>query len=671
MSALSSALLQRIERFTRVVGVTRRSPHPRPVVVLVPPPAIGAFSTSRGSSLAEGFVLARDLIDRGEAVHLIGHGSTISADWPDWVRSNDVSLTCSELGAYRIGNPSQATRRLASDVLDWIGGIFEPALGKDAGAMLYASAASRLFEPLFEAVPYLDGINAACATRRTVCTDRAWAGLALLHSERKTTSTMSGLGWWPVYLSAYGIYSIGRVAASQIAAFVRAKRSRAFLHVLRGTNGRKGDPEIWAALIPDWQRINRHVIESVVQPALAASKRVGLLLCTTLQSGERIDDAMLRRQGQTLWPGIRPIDPASDVVSVEQAVGPETWSELRQLLAAGALSSLRIMWRLARHGPVVNNGSLQMDLRPRIAGLSRLATTDLWQALASREAVRRVACRHNLAGVPIVFSALNLTETAAAEAALRKAGAVTIDFLHGAGGDNWYGQGESFSSWRAVWTSADAETCRVLGNRSLIVPPPIRCSPCTRDPDGALRRLLVVSNLVHGDTALAGFPFRPFQTELLRGVDAIMGDGRLVRWRPHPNDDRGLIELAHRAHPRIELSLHTDLAEDLAWADLAICSPTSAIVDAVRMGLPIFVQVPPAFLELQDLAALAPDRRFFYAEELAERFASYLRLRSENPRAAALPDERLRTVFFPADAPSDVLTAMIQASLASMPSPDT
>lgn len=647
-------LREKLERYSRRPdGAAVNEAQAEELVVLVPPRAVGEAINTERAPLGIGFELARSLLDQGQRVRLVAHGATIRGAWPKWAASAD-RLTLTELGAYRIGNPSEETRALAADVRAWLDRLFEGAVeGVGGGSIFYASAGGRFLQALFEAVPYVHGLAEAHPSARFDCIDPDWVGLRLLERRiepeggRPKRPQAPASAAWPLKVGAHFAYRFGRAAAGQVRNFLRSAPSRRRLAKLRARKPAE-DPSVWLVMVPDWKRINRHVVDGVVVPALEHGEPLGVLLCTTLLPGERFDHALGERRGSKLWPALDLLGTSLEGIAIDQVVGPEDWGGLIRLLLRGAGRSAAIAFRLARSSPLLSSGSLQLDLSPHLPAVAALGTTDVLQALAAADAVAAAKRRHDFSGAAVVFAALNLVETTTVDQLLQRAGGTTVDFVHGAGGDNWYGMTETHASYRAVWTRTDAETCRKLGATPLVV----RLPGC-RQPSGqgaaGNRKVLVLTNYVHVDTAAAGYPLEPFQTELLEAIGLLASafPGSLeFRWRPHPNDDRAMIERALRRAPGLDLSLDQPMERDIDWADIVITSPSSTVPQALLAGRPVFVHVPPALRCLTDIEAIHPDRSFFYANELVTRMQRFLAAAAEDARRALAPERETFAALF-------------------------
>lgn len=609
------------------------------IVVLLPQPAQGEVASSSDRRLAEAFEIARWLLRPGRRVRVVATGASLHDSWPEWI-GNAPGLITTELGAYRAVHPIVATRDLSRDAHHWLRRI-AGGTGREDGVseMLYASLASRCLQPLFDAVSYAQGLAAAHPDAEFHCMDAGWAGLDYL----RALAGQQGSAVLPAAPSASRRWR-GRLAmrlASRLALAVAGQLRRYALSapsrkVLR--RRRSGaSPRLWLALQPDWPRINRHVLAELD----AACTDYGILLTTTLVPG----DVTQPGHGGPLWPGVPDgvIGDASPV-ALDQIAGPDNIPMLLTGLGKGISASFRACWRVLK-----GNGELLKiagGLRGRAAdGVSRLLTVDLVQAIVVAEATRAVARRRRLRGSTVVFANLNLTDTAAADRALRDAGAFTVDFRHGSGGGGWFGMHESFADYALLWSATDAKLTAMLSRPAATVPPPQRPAPKRANP---IRRVLVVTGYSHDCWSLSGFPLRPFEIELLHGTEMLSKQHPEleIRWRPHPSDDAGEIAARLKAFPFLKRSEAADFADDLAWADLVVSYGGTTLGQAVRAGLPVIAHVIPELLPYPDTAAVDPDRSFFYAADLPICFDRLTASLAADPQSVAATDRRLFDALF-------------------------
>lgn len=612
-------------------------------VVLLPQPAQGEIARSSDIRLGEAFSIAERLLREGQRVRVVATGASLRDSWPEWVEGA-TGLVTTELGAYRPVHPIVATRALARDAHDWLHRIAGRSGSGDDGVSetLFASLASRVLQPLFEAVAYAQGLVAVHPGATFHCVDADWVGLDYLRALATPNGSavmppaLVGTSRWRGRLAAHLGWRLLLAIAGQLRRYGRSAQSR---RALRRRRRAGSSPRLWLALQPDWPRINRHVLGQLD----AARTDYGILLTTTLESGDTTQPG----HAGPLWPGIPDdlIDEASSV-PLDQVAGPGNVASLVVGLAKGIGTSLRAAWRVLKGDDAFL--TLAGGLRGRAAdGVARLLTIDLIQTIIVGDAVRALARRHALHGSVVVFANLNLTDTAAADRALRDAGAFTVDFRHGSGGGGWFGMHESFADHVLVWSATDLALTDMLSrSASTTSPPPLPPpAPAHATP---IRRVLVVTGYSHDCWLLSGFPLRPFEIELLRGVEQLWRQNPEyeIRWRPHPSDDPEEVAARLARFPFLARSQTADLAGDLAWADLVISYGGTTLGEAVRAGVPVIVHVAPDLLAYPDVAAVPMGRSFFYATQLPGLVARLVEARDSDPAVAASVDHRLFDALF-------------------------
>jgi hypothetical protein len=635
-------------------------------VVLVPPPNVAAVIAHPRSALVDGFALARRLLEQGRTVRLIGEGATLAAGWPGWI-GHAEGLVLTELGAYRDRESRGYSQSLREGIERWLDDTFAGVLpdGLSPSTVFYSVACARLFQPLYNAAPFIDGLIARHAGARLVCADPDWVGLAAIARRRANASGSpaehrAGRGRpWGARLWAAVTRSVVRSAAGQLRAHYLTAKARSWLRVNRVAGDRSGGPDLWLGVVPCWgERANQHVLESVAEPAFERGLRIGILMTTSLDGGagsKKGDGAA------DLWPVLAPVLPPARDVTVEQVVLPESLAELRSVLAGAASGAARVADRLARQGPHLDIAGFPIDLSVHLSSLARLVGTDLMVALATGKATEAVLARHKRA-VPVVFSALGFVESAAPNAWLRHAGLPTVDFVHGTGADTWQGAAETRAAGRAVWTRGDAETVGALGQRAIVIGVP-RLDPPRPLAPGPPRRVIVLSNYVHESWRSADYPLRIHQAELLRAIQLLrarFAERFEYRWRPHPSDNSALVEAGLRVTEGLVLSADRSLAEDLEWSDIVISSNSSSSIEALLWGRPVFLHASPAQRFLPEVRAFAEQRRFFYAHELPDLFQTCVAAMDAGDSRALDLDTRARNTLHGPEqpTPAQVLNAL-------------
>ncbi|MBH9538456.1 hypothetical protein [Novosphingopyxis sp. YJ-S2-01] len=598
----------RLEQYSVGHGTTSEI-RPGETIVLVPEPVHGEKAEPAGRRLSRAFEIARSLLGEGSRVRIVASGASLTLNWPNWIE--DVTgLVTSELGAYRMVHPIIASRDLAQSVhswIDWLAASLNDRIS--ASEALYASAGNRFLQPLFEAVSYVDGLSDAHPDGTFICLDRDWSGLELL---RQRTEVSGGKvlpervdnSGWRARVALLIVWRLIGAVAGQILRFVR---SRSSIRKLRTFHG-KGNPKVWLALDPNWPRGNSHLLQR-----LAADKTgYGILLTTSLVPSRE-------HRGGELWPGIPEWATLPDSgIPIGQLVLPELLTSFLACLVRGIWLVLKVAVRLicfSDHEIIRTVGNFsKFQLADRVA---RFVTADVIQALMIDTATRRCVRRHDLANTIVVFSVLNVVDTAAANSSLQRSGVITIDFRHGSGGLGWFGFHETFTDYVLGRSQVDVELIKMLSQKPLLVAPPsFRTSPIHRP----VQNILLLSGYSHESWGPSGFPLEHFEIELLRSAEllASVRPDLTIRWRPHPSDDTGQIA-AHAAKlESVSLSGVEQLVEELDWADLVVTYGGTTLTESVQTGLPVLVHAMPSLLTYPDIERVGEGRRFFYAPDLLD-----------------------------------------------------
>jgi hypothetical protein len=125
---------------------------------------------------------------------------------------------------------------------------------------------------------------------------------------------------------------------------------------------------------------------------------------------------------------------------------------------------------------------------------------------------------------------------------------------------------------------------------------------------------------------------------------AALDSSLVLRWRPHPADAPDAVARALARIPPVELSQGRPLAEDLDWCDVLVTSQSTALIEAILVGVPSFVHVTPEYE--RELGWVAPERAFFHAEDLVPRFARWMAALESGDPLANDADARARHALF-------------------------
>lgn len=611
-----------------------------------------------GKDLADGFERARLLLKRGRSVRLIGLGVTVRAVWPSWVEAT-ADLTLSELWAYRARSTIGSTSELRAAIMRWLDAVFDGAPGAPApGETLFGSACLRIFEPAIIAQPDVLGIADHHGADDIHVVGGDWIGTfalrqlvarrggRILHPAEASRSR--GLPW-AARIYGLGAAALAATAADQIRNFVRANRTRAVLRALRGRPAQP-TPETWVVLIADWPRFSRTVIESVAIPELEDSGRVGILLAGSLAPGARDESNMRARVGDELWPGLGRLRQELGRCAVDQVVCAETVPDLARVLASAALASARALARIVNAGCVLKDGSTHVDLLPYARELGILATLDVARVAQASMATRGAIERQGLRGKRIVFASSSPADLATADLLLQRVGASTVELAHGSVGTGEPGARESRAETLCVWSRADARVLEPLSQPCVVAGMP-RITAVRREPRSErTHRVLFMSNYLHVGYRTEGrHPLLPFQFAFLHAaVETVNRLGRAaVRWRPHPADDKDAIAKALSTSPGLERSSpNAELAEDLGWADVVVCSPSSSLFQALLVDVPVFLHLTPEYAVTPAADFMHDSRTFFRAEELVPKLAACLQQLEAKAADALAPERAARTALF-------------------------
>lgn len=609
------------ERFTVSPGRCRESIPLEPRVLVVVP-----FEVDTDV----GFGRARELLSEiGDgSIRLVGHGVTISSEWPAWVL-HEPRLYLTEIGAYfDITQLAGQTRFARTQLLAWLRTVFAHVTpGLDAGEVFYVRAASRLFQPWLEMSALVQGIRHAHPDEKIHIAgdDAAILLSALLEqtvpgsetvSNARRRSCAGGVRRFSFLLSA--AFAICACIVDQARWFVSAWASRRRLRELRRTRMFRKSPKIWLVLSPNWRRINLPLLRQIARPAQELGVETGVLLFGNLSCGERSESNLRKYVGVDLWPALDEIcGGGAGLRHVDQVSMLETTYDFLAMLPKFVWNAAIAAFRIIRSNEVPADTGIGPALVAHSGSLALLTTQDVFRVMAAGIATRRFISRTPVKGNKVIFSASD----SIADVLLRNAGATTIELFHGSGAD-WIGSSENFSSLRCVWSNADALGYSRFGRRTRVFSPIGRRRVLR--PARRTENVLLLSNYMHRDTCVGGrFPHLPLAKEMLatiEGIRAAYPSRFSFRWRPHPADEVGCVKRLHATMDRLELSFGVPLAEDLAWADVVIASYSTAAIEALSSGIPVFHHLTPRYGNSFERHCYCDSRVFFWSSELIPRF---------------------------------------------------
>jgi hypothetical protein len=184
--------------------------------------------------------------------------------------------------------------------------------------------------------------------------------------------------------------------------------------------------------------------------------------------------------------------------------------------------------------------------------------------------------------------------------------------------------------------------------------------PRPQAPGNHPTRVLFVTNYLQRDARIGDeFPRRAYLEELLLSIPElrrIYGDRFHFRWRPHPVDNEDAVREVLANYESVELSRGCPLSQDALWADLVISTVSSAAVELLLTGVPVFLHVMPTETNTPDVRFFAPERRFHRAGEFVNEFTRCVTLMDAGDPQATRPDREACTAFFgPAGEPGNIL----------------
>jgi hypothetical protein len=601
-----------------------------------------------GEDLAEGFALAETLLRRGTTVRIIGLGVTVPGIRPAWV-DTARGLALSELWAYRERSTIEATAPLRAGIEDWLDAVFAGAVGDLRGRDVFFSASClRIFQNAIIAQPDALGIAYHHGADTIHVVGAAWIGMRVLrHLVDLQGGRVVALGGrkgarllpWPLKIGALGGAAFVATVVDQAGAFLKSSPTRRAIRELRSRSS-VPTPDTWIVLIADWFRFNRQLIHSVAIPELARGKKLGILLAGSLIPGARSEAVMRERVGHEIWTGIGELQSRLDECVVDQLVGAETGADLTRALARALAASASAVWRLARYGRRVGTGATEIDLGPHAFELAKLATLDVARAIQAQLATQNILRRHRLDGQSIVMATSSNAEMITAAFVMHAAGATTVELAHGSIGTGEPGARQSKAQRLCVWTHADARTLEPFDQTCIVAGMPRLATSARNRTQTTVERVLFLSNYVHRGYLMNGrLPLEPVQLEMLRaaaGARRALGPGAEIRWRPHPADDDESIARTLATVRDVERSVGRNLHDDVTWADVIVCSPSSTLFEVMLAGVPVFLHLTPDYAETPASDFVAPSRTFFRAEELEPKLTACVEaLRRGDPEALA------------------------------------
>jgi hypothetical protein len=178
--------------------------------------------------------------------------------------------------------------------------------------------------------------------------------------------------------------------------------------------------------------------------------------------------------------------------------------------------------------------------------------------------------------------------------------------------------------------------------------------------------ILILTNYFHRNIAVphGGTKRAPYQRELLAIPEllrAALPSWPLdFRWRPHPAEIPELVDRAYAGLEDVKLSKGRPLEEDLEWADLIVSAHSSAAVQAMFVGLPVFVHLRPEMVDSPFTAYASESRAFRSAPEAVERIVPCLRALANDDPDVLAPEHQARLALVGGPIPLGLFDAVSQ-----------
>jgi hypothetical protein len=624
------------------------------VVLLAPP----------GTPLAEAFAELRAALDGTTTkVRLVVHGAIVRANRPAWLTTQRAVLT--ELDAYLPSERTSMLREAEEAFGRWLAETFRDAFsdGLPPERVLWGSAMWRVFAVWFAALPLAHGLASQHGTDAIRCLDARWPGAFVLESLVRASGGRFEIAarprprFWAPKIIAQSAINLAGAFAVRTREYLRERPARARVNQIRR---RDADPDVWVGIHGAWPRTCRHVIEGVGGAALSEGRSVGVLLQSSLQLGSVQEDAP-----STIFPALDqpPLDRV--VAAVDQCASLEHASDLVREMLATTRAAARSAVRLARGGPHVKLGPLEIDLSRDTVALARLATFEVLRAREAAAATRSLLRRREFRGKKIVWPHASKANIVAPDLMLQAAGATTFDLVHGAlaAPIDFITHARTYSTTTIWWTESELRYVApyLPGHRGVggYVPRSLVRRERQSPPDAPLH-ILVLSNYATPTDGV--FKDECYQDALLEAVSAstrAVAGPYVVRWRPHPYDDRGRVDASRenwKGSVPLELSTSPDaLQSELAWADVVISSESSSIVEALLHEVGLFIHDIPLHERDVIMKIFPSERCFGNADELGPQLHEFIDAHRRADGTRFAPEERLREAFFgPTRAPRDL-----------------
>ena len=340
-----------------------------------------------------------------------------------------------------------------------------------------------------------------------------------------------------------------------------------------------------------------------------------------------------------------------------QVVGAASLTELAKRLWHWLGPSLRFAVAVAGEWRHLTVDGLAVLREVDVPDLMRAVTGDLYRTLDAAAAARRWVQAHPEARV-VTLPIACFGEIKAPDFVMQAAGICTLDVMHGYASEaNLHKAWRSASTYCVAWTVEQADWVARLGtNRHCVggFAPLVQVTP-TATAASRPRVLILSSYAFEARCPTYGRQAGRLARTLAPWLEEL-GDRIEVRARLHPLDDGQHWERYFVSVPAPPRSVDSKLADDLAWANLVIATPSSTAIDALQRGVPVLLH-RGLVIEPPTLFAHWPAERSFATEdELRARATSLLA-----PRPDLAPEEELLyRCFGPSRRPHELVAFILE-----------
>lgn len=548
-------------------------------------------------------------------------------------------LILTELDAYFPGDKGVALEKVTPAIASWLSRTFEGAIdGLDVSQAFWGSAATRFgFQDVLDAWVLAGGLQRAHPNQPLHLTGLSWAGAQFL--KREAT---------PRGLAVFKLRALVSAFASLGLRLVELVRERPTRRAIASLKAKTTAPRVWLGVIGHWPFSSRHVLGSLAPAARARGEKVGIVLESSLKTGALIDAHQTASTRHAILP----------VLDTEVLTGQ--WSHVDQVVSADSIlqfllsapgTLLAMLKVVIRFDPRLELGPDSMFHVELSTSAAAALTLDVLRGREAAAATRRFVARHDVRNARVALSHASLVTDAVPDLILQRAGATTYDIVHGALAESldMITTAKTFSTFKLLWTEAEAAYLQPHSGASKCIGA-VPSRPWELRPRSAVHspiRVLLMSNyatsISRRRTVLPRVGYQQLLLSNLATAISSLGEPAVVRWRPHPGDDKKHIELELERHSSFERS-KAALDDDLEWADVIVTSLSSTVIEALAFQKPLLVHDIPVHEAAVLMKLFSEGRRFRNAQELTAALSRAV-IDAGSPDGLE-PEQTLRSTLF-------------------------